>query len=294
MALREWLLLILLSLVWGSSFVFVEVALEGFLPLTLVFFRLEIAALTLALICLVQKKSLPSRWQDWLPFVVLALLNNVIPFSLIVWRQTHISAGLASILNGMTPIFTVLLANWLTRDESLSFQKLLGVLLGFAGVVVLIGPGALQGLSWQELGQFTVMGAACSYAFAALYGKRFRGRSPVVISACTVAAAAAMMLPLSWAIERPQLGLVDGASWWAVIALGTACTGLAYLIYYHILTFAGATSAALVTFLIPPSALLLGAVFLNESIAWNGLLGLGAILGGLTLINWRGTVKKPG
>ncbi len=179
------------------------------------------------------------------------------------------------------------MAHWLTQDERLTWTRLLGLGLGFLGVVVLIGPGALTGLSWQEVGQFAVMGAACAYALAALYGKRFRGQPSVVISTCTVTAAALMMLPLSWAIERPDLSQVDGVSWAAVIALGILCTGLAYLIYYFILTAAGATSAALVTFLIPPSTLLLGAVVLNERLTWNGGVGLVAILAGLAAINRR-------
>jgi drug/metabolite transporter (DMT)-like permease len=179
----EWLLLITLSLLWGGTFFLSEVALDEVRPFTLVLGRVGFAAIVLLAVVHASGHRMPRRWVAWGPFLAMGALNNLIPFSLIVWGQTEITGGLASILIAATPLFTVLLAHFLTRDERITPCRLAGLALGIAGVVVMIGPAALRGLGVHLLAQIAVLGAALSYAFAGIYGRRFRDQPPLVTAA---------------------------------------------------------------------------------------------------------------
>ncbi len=296
---RDWALLVALSIIWGGSFFFNEVLLEALQPLTVVLGRVGIAALALWAIVGAQGLAVPRARSTWRDFVVMGLLNNVVPFALIVWGQSQITGGLASILNATTPLFTVLLANVLTQDERLSSNKLIGVLLGLTGVALLIGVDALRGIGVtldeavgetvqsSAWGQVAVLGAALSYAFAVIYGRRFRGLPPVVTSTGVLSAATLIMLPLALLIERPWTLSPTGATWAALLGLALLSTVVAYLIYYSLIAHAGATNASLVTLLIPLSAILLGAVFLGERLAWSDFAGMGLILAGLIFVDGR-------
>ena len=292
---RDWALLLALSVIWGGSFFFNEILLETLTPLTVVLGRVGIAAGALWAIVGVRRLSLPRSRSTWRDFVVMGLLNNVVPFALIVWGQSQITGGLASILNATTPLFTVLLANVLTQDERLSSNKLIGVLLGLVGVALLIGVDALRGLGVtldgtarsNVWGQVAVLGAAVSYAFAVIYGRRFRGLPPVVTSTGVLSAATLIMLPLALVIERPWTLSPTGATWAALLGLALLSTVVAYLIYYYLIAHAGATNASLVTLLIPLSAILLGATFLGERLAWSDFAGMGLILSGLLFVDGR-------
>ena len=288
MGAGDWALLILLSVLWGGSFFFAEVALAEVGPFSVVFGRVAIAALALVVLVHLTRGRLPREARTWGALFVMGALNNVIPFSLIVWGQTEIAGALASILNATTPLFTVVLAHVLTRDEKLTAWRLAGVFVGLAGVAVTIGPGALSGLGLAVLAQLAVVGAAVSYAFASIFGRRFAGMPPLVTAAGQVSAASVMVLPLFLLVERPwQMAPPSGAAWAAIFGIALLSTALAYAIYFRILRSAGATNVSLVTLLIPVSAIALGAVILGEGLRPPQIAGMALIGLGLAAIDGR-------
>lgn len=291
MASREWLLLVCLSVLWGGSFLFAEIALVDLPPLTIVLGRVGLAAL--ALLCMLalagQLRYLaPRRWPQ---FAAMGLLNNVIPFGLIVWGQTAIEGGLASILNATTPLFTVLLAHWLTRDERLTPGRMAGVLCGTAGVAVLTGVDLLQNLGTDLWAQAAVLGGALSYACAGIYGRRFADLPPLATATGQVMASTCLLLPLVAIVDRPwALVTPSPATLGAVAGMAILCTALAYILYFRILAVAGATNLLLVTLLIPLSAVGLGALVLGERLELHQ--GTGAVLIALALVAVDGRALK--
>ena len=302
MGASDWALLIALSVLWGGTFFFAEVALAEVRPLTLVFARVGIAAGALVLAVYASGQRMPRSMALWAAFLVMGALNNLIPFSLIFWGQTRITGGLAAILNATTPLFTVVLAHFMTTDERMTPNRLGGVLLGVAGVVVLIGPAVLHELGLQLLAQIAVLGAALSYALAGIFGRRFRDVPPLVSAAGQVSATTIMMLPVVLCLGAPWSVPLPGPwTWAAILGLALLSTALAYLIYFRLLASAGATNLLLVTFLIPVSAIVLGASLLGERLEprhFGGMaligLGLAAIDGrALRLLRRRGGRPRP-
>jgi drug/metabolite transporter (DMT)-like permease len=287
MRAREWSLLVLLSILWGGSFFFTKVALAELGPFTIVFFRVALAALALNVVAAALGQSLWRAGMPWGQLLVMGALNNALPFSLIFWGQTTITSGLASILNATTPLFTVAVAHVLTRDERMTVRKLVGVLAGLAGVAVLIGPD-LGGSIW---GQIACLAAALSYAFAAVYGRRFQamGVAPMQAAAGQVTASAMLILPIMLIVDQPrELAVPPSAVVWAALAgLALLSTALAYVLYFRILAAAGATNLLLVTFLIPVTAILLGAAFLGERLELRQFAGMALIGLGLAAIDGR-------
>ena len=286
----EWGMLVTLSVLWGGSFFFTGVALMELPPFTIVVLRVGIAAIVLNLMLPAMGLRLPMTLRAWGTFVSLGVLSNALPFSLIVWGQTQIASGLASILNATTPLFTVLVAHVLTDDEKMSGNRLAGVLVGFVGVAVLIGPAALAGAGANVLAQLACIGAAITYAFAGVYGRRVRamGLAPLVATAGMVTASALLLIPIALVVDRPwSLAAPGMAVWSAVFGLAVLSTALAYLLYFRILATAGATNLMLVTFLIPISAILLGALVLGERLAPQHFLGMALIGLGLAAIDGR-------
>jgi drug/metabolite transporter (DMT)-like permease len=284
----EWALLLTLSILWGGSFFFGKVALADLPPFTVVFGRVALGAVALNLVVRATGNRMPGSLSMWAAFAGMGILNNLVPFCLITWGQTQIASGLASILNSTTPLFTAVLAHFLTKDERLTANRLGGVLFGMLGVAVMIGPDVLGGLRANVLAQAAVLGAALSYACAGLYGRRFRGVSPLVTAAGQVTATAVMMLPLTLIVNRPWTLPVPGTrTWLAIGGLGLLCTALAYVIYFRILKAAGATNLLLVTFLIPVSALILGSVLLGERLELRHFGGMALIALGLASIDGR-------
>jgi drug/metabolite transporter (DMT)-like permease len=283
----EWGLLLLLAVLWGGSFFFSKIAVGELPPLTVVLGRVVLAALALNAVVLLSGRRMPADPRLWGSLFVMGLLNNVVPFSLIFWGQTQIASGLASILNATTPLFTVLVAHVATADEKLTAPRLLGVLTGVAGVAVMIGPAALTG-DGATLAKLAVLGAALSYAFASIWGRRFRSLPPAVTAAGQLTASAVIMTPVALLIDQPwTLPLPSARVIWAIVALALVSTALGYLLYFAVLARAGATNVTLVTLLIPPSALLLGALFLAERIEPRDLVGLVFIAAGLAAIDGR-------
>jgi drug/metabolite transporter (DMT)-like permease len=289
----EWAMLVLLSIFWGGSFFFVEIALRGFQPFALVFLRVTIATVILVVVVYIRGQRMPTSLKTWGAYVVMGTLNNTIPFCLIVWGQTRIDSGVASILNATTPIFTVLLAHFLTSDEHLTVHKLMGVLIGFFGVYLMMSPELKNGFSWRGLGQIAILGAAISYSFAGIFGKRFKNESPMVTSTGMLICSTIMMAPL--AIFSGSLGasVLSMQAIAAVIGIAAISTSMAYLLYFRILASAGATNVLLVTFLIPVSALLLGIGVLGEVVRGLEYVGMGCIFMGLIVIDGR-ALKRMG
>jgi drug/metabolite transporter (DMT)-like permease len=284
----EWALLLFLAVLWGGSFFFGKVALAQLPPFTVVFGRVCLAAIALNILVVATGKRMPILPKQWAAFFVMGGLNNLVPFSLIFWGQTQIASGLASILNSTTPLFTVVLAHLLTRDEKLTANRAAGVLAGILGVAVMIGPDALSGLSSNVQAQLAVLGAALSYAFAGIYGRRFQGLPPLVTASGQVTATTILMLPVMLVADQPwTLPLPSAGTWAALAGLALLSTALAYVIYFRILAVAGATNLLIVTFLIPVSALVLGMSVLGEHIDGRHFAGMALIALGLAAIDGR-------
>ncbi|MCB1754368.1 MAG: EamA family transporter [Gammaproteobacteria bacterium] len=299
---RDWTLLIVLSVLWGGSFFFVAIAVREVPPLTVVLLRVSLAALLLFFWLRVRGEKLPTAIPV---FLVMGLLNNVIPFSLLFWAQTTIASGLASILNATTPIFSMLIAHALLADEPMQTNRLAGVLLGLLGVAVLIGGNALQGMDISTLGMLACLAAAFSYGLASVYGRRFKAMqiNPTAGAFGQLAASSLIMMPVVIFIDRPWTLPAPGfAAVISIIALATVSTALAYLIYFRLLAACGAVNVALVTLLIPLSAVLLGIVFLGEQPEPKHIAGMALIACGLLAVDGRlcksllrkKTVFKPG
>ena len=300
MGAAEWAMLIALSVIWGGSFYTIAIAVKELPALTIVVARVALAALGLWMFMRVAGIRMPRDRNVWMAFAGMGLLNNAIPFTLIVWGQHHIASGLASIINATTPLFTVLAANALTSDERISGGKLAGVVIGLAGVAWMIGGAALSGLGSAALAQLAVTGAAISYAFAGVWGRRFRtlGVNPVATATGQVTCSSLMLLPVMLLVDRPwTLPMPGTGTIAALLALALVCTSSAYILYFRILAAAGAVNLSLVTFLIPPVAIMLGIALLGETLQARHLAGMALIFAGLVLIDGRvlpkSTTRRP-
>lgn len=285
---REWGLLLLLSGLWGGSFFFGKVAVGEWPPLMVVQARCALAAAALYLVLRARGLDLKVGGAMWRNFFGMGLLNNLIPFCLIFWSQTQLPSGLSAILNATTPVFGVLVAHCFGQNERATPLKLAGVLAGLCGVAILMGPDALAGFSGPLLAQLAGLGAALSYGFSGLYGRRFRELPPLVTATGQLTATSMMMLPIvlifapPWDLPLPSLQAAG-----ALVGLALVSTALAYVIFFQIMQRAGATNAMLVTFLIPVSAILLGVGLLGESLLPRHFAGMAAIFAGLALIDGR-------
>lgn len=288
MGTSEWAMLLILSVIWGSSFFFYKVLVAELPPLTVVLGRVGFAAIALNLILILRGTPM-TRSLPWREFLLMGTLNNVIPFSLIAWGETRISSGLASILNATTPVFAVLVAHALTKTEKLTWARVAGVIFGVLGVVVLVGPAALQGIGSGDVpGEAACVLAALSYALAGIFGRRFKALPSLhVATGQTTGAAIVMLLIASVADRFWTLPMPSSTAWGAFAGISMLCTVLAYVLYFRILATAGATNLLLVTFLLPVSALLLGNWVLGETIKSADMMGMGLIGLGLIAIDGR-------
>jgi drug/metabolite transporter (DMT)-like permease len=286
----EWTLLIVLSTLWGASFLFVAVQVTELSPVTIVTLRVVISALLLAVALAVMRVRMPRDGLSWRDFVIMGLLNNVFPFTLIAYGQSHIPSALASILNATAPLFTVVVAHLMTADEKMTPARIAGVLVGFAGVVVMIGPSALADIGGELLPELACLTAALGYASSAVFARRFsrRGIPPMAIATGQMTTASLIMLPVWLALGQPWTLPVPGLPVIAaVFALALLSTVVAYIIYYRVLATAGSVNLMLVTFLIPVTGILLGALVLGERLAPRHFLGMAAIGIGLACIDGR-------
>jgi drug/metabolite transporter (DMT)-like permease len=306
---QTWALFLLLSVIWGSSFLFIKIALdEGVAPLTIVSYRTLFGGLLLALVLLIRGGRLPLKWDVWKRMTFLALTNIVIPFALIAWGQQYIPSGMAAILNALVPLFTIVLAAFILHDEAVTAARLAGLAIGFGGVVLLALPSldAARGdadAAVAVVGMLAVALAAVSYGIAVVYSRRrltghaiigqpdgtFRAPTPVEIALGSTLVAFIVITALAIIFERPAGGIYpmpqSSSGWIAVLWLGLLGTGLAYLLFFGILERWGATRTTLVTYIIPIVAIVLGFALLEERLRLIEVGGAVLIISGVVLVN---------
>ena len=277
--------LFILGGLWGSSYLFIKVAVAEVPPLTLVAGRLVLAAAIMWIVLLVARQAMPRSRRLWASFAVMGLLNGAVPYSLIFWSEQYISSGLASLLQATMPLFTVLLGHFLVRDERLTAGRVAGVVLGFVGVGLLMLPDLRQGAHANLLGQLAMVASSVSYAGAALFARsRLRGQPALVSTTGQLTMGAVWTLPLSLLIEGPLQAvpsLPALASWLGLTILGTV---IAYVIYFKLIERTSAAFVSTVTYIIPVFGLILGALVLGEPLSVSLLVSLGLILAGVLLV----------
>jgi drug/metabolite transporter (DMT)-like permease len=292
MSPMDWLWIVVLSVMWGGSFIFIELALESYPPLTLVTLRLAIASAALIGALSVARRLPPFTLPMWRMFVVMGLFNNVLPFTLFAWGQTEIGAGLASIFNATTPLFGMLIAHVATTDDKITPLRVVAVLLGLGGVGVLMS-GEIQGGSLAA--GVACLGGALAYGISGVYSRRAAGAglTPAQASMGQLTASFVMMIPFAFVLERPWTIAAPALSATAAVTgLALISTVIAYVIFFHVLARAGATNVLLVTFLQPVSAVAMGALFLGERLTGIEGVGMAIILASLVIADGRWSKLK--
>lgn len=285
---KHWLLLILLSLAWGFAFFLIAVALESFPPLTIVNIRLGVGALTLFLVMRWQGHRLPREFAWWWRFAVLSTIGNLIPFSLITWAETEISSSQAGLLMALMPISTLVLSHFFVHEDSLTPRRLCGVMLGFGGVLVLIGGKALTGIGGGALlAQLAVIGATLSYASNAVYSKRLPPVNTIVVATGSLGIGTLLLLPFSFYLEQAYWAVPACNALAATLTLGVVSTGLATWIYFRLISDCGPLFLSIINYIIPAIAFAAGVAFLGERAQLSQFAGLLLILAGIALTQNR-------
>ncbi len=290
---KNWTMLLILAALWGPSFLFIKIAVHDFPPLTLVAARLVIGAGLLYGILRLRGQTLPRGWRAWRKFVFIGFFANALPFSLFSIGEQFTDSGPAAILNGTTPIFTVIFTHFLISDEKLTPGKIGGVLISFGGILLLFLPEFQTLLRGESLkgplatwGLLAFLAASICYGVSLTFGRlHLRGLPPLVGPTAQLICASVMMLPVALVVERP-FNLSPGApAVYSMLALAVFGTALAYLVYYRLVDTASATFISLVTYILPPVGIVLGAVFLHEQPGWYALAGCGLIIFGVMIVN---------
>jgi drug/metabolite transporter (DMT)-like permease len=280
-----YIMLFVLAAIWGSSFPLIKLAVETIPPMTLVAARLVLAAAAMLVYLWATGRRLPSDTAIWRDFAVIAVTGNILPFAFITWGEVVIDSGLAAILMAVMPLSSLILAHFFTRDERLTPAKLAGVLVGFVGIVVLVGPGVLAGLGLEVFAQIVVAGGAICYAISNVY-TRVSGvvtLPAAVTSAGVLLCAAVLSIPLSLLVDRPWDLAPNTDSILALLVLALVCTSFAYLILFRLIAATGATFVAFINYLVPVFGVIAGALLLRETIQPGALAGLALILSGIAI-----------
>lgn len=292
----DWALLIGLSILWGGSFFFIEVVVKYIPPLTLVALRVSLAALSLWCVVIILRLKIRFPRHVWFAFLGMGILNNAIPFTLLTTAQVAIPSALAAILNGTTPLFGVLVAACFLSDEKPGFLKFLGVLIGFFGIVVMIGLDLFGDTLAANspiaiFAQLACLGAALSYALSGAFGRRFKRYSvhPILTATGQLTASSLILWPLALFSDgtAASLGVLAPAPLLSLLGLAIASTAFAYVIYFRLLASVGSTNLMLVTFLVPVTASILGISVLGEKLATSDVVGMVLIGIGLSAIDGR-------
>jgi drug/metabolite transporter (DMT)-like permease len=286
----SWGMIGAMSLLWGSAFLLIEIGLRSFAPNTLVFLRMAIAAPFMLVALLFLREKLPTDFASWRQLFVLGALNAALPFILFFWGQQYLDSGYASVLNATTPLWGVIVAHFLTDDEKATPLRIIGVLVGLAGIIAMVGPQAMDGLSDSLLAQIACIVSTFFYSFAAIYGRKLGQSSmtPMVVASGQVITAGLIMLPVMLWFDRPwEQPMPSSESMLAALALGVPATAIPYLLYFKTIDRAGASNAMLVAFIMPVVAIALGIAFLGESLTGGQIIGTGLIALGLLAIDGR-------
>jgi drug/metabolite transporter (DMT)-like permease len=288
LASRDWGILLILALVWGSSFLLIELGLMGFGPLTLVFLRIALAVPLMLVAMRMAGQALPRDLFSWWQLAIIGFLNLAFSQGLFFWAQTRIDSGLASILNATVPLWGVVLAHFFTADERATPAKVVGVIVGFAGLVVMVGPAALAGVGQDVPAQLACLLATACFAAAAVYARRLGSHvQPLAAATGQMMTAAVMLAPLPLLFETPFAAAPSVTAIAALLTLAIVATSFTYLLYFRLIATAGASNAMLIALLMPPVAILLGVLFLNEVLTGSQAAGMALILTGLVIIDGR-------
>ena len=285
---RAWAEMMLLAMIWGGSFLSIRVALDEISPLASVAHRTTWAMLVLWGVIAIMRIPLPRDPKIWFSFLVMGLMNNVIPFTLMAWGQLYIESGLTSILNAFTAVVGVVIASLFFADERISLRKGIGVFLGFFGVAVAIGLESFRTLDLRSMAQLAVIGGTVAYAIAGVWArKRLVGMPPQLAAAGMLTGSTVIMLPLAYFIDGPLSFDLEARTMWAIGYYAIIATAFAYLLYYRVLAMAGSGNLMLVTLLVAPIAITLGAVVLGEKLGTNAYFGFAILAVGLTILDGR-------
>ncbi|MFG5380609.1 DMT family transporter [Yoonia sp. R2-816] len=277
-------LLVILSFLWGASFTLIEVAIDTIPPATIVFGRLAIGASLLVLFALWRGVTFPRSPARWGALLLQGILQSALPFTLISWGQKYIDSGLAGLLNTTPPLFVFLIGFFLLRDRTAGAQQFTGILLGFAGVLIIMGPAALAGEGNSVLGQLAITGASLSYAVAAIYAKRFSDQPPVLTAACSMAFAALLMFPVSLWVDDPLSLAPTAPAIAAVVAMGVFSTAIAMVIYFRLVRILGPLGVTTGSYMRAGFSVLLGVLLLGEALSPTLIIGLLMIFGGVAIV----------
>jgi drug/metabolite transporter (DMT)-like permease len=292
MKLKHWIVFVLLGLIWSTSFVWIKIGVQEIGPMALVSFRMLFGALTAVAIVVYQKAPWPHDLHTWIKFVILGPINLAIPIFLISWGERTIDSAVASILNATVPLFTIVIAHFWLSDDKITFQKALGLLIGFGGVVVLLSKDLMASAQSSVLGQGAVILGAVFYAVAAVFARKFtqhvtgpaRGAAPLIT-------ATIFMWLIAPNVEKPFLIPTLPLTWIAALWLGILGSAVAWLMFYYLLHEIGPTRASLVTYLFPVGGVILGVILLNEQLSWQLLVGTLLIVASLAVVNWKPVEK---
>ncbi|QAX29498.1 DMT family transporter [Leisingera sp. NJS204] len=290
---RAWAELILLGVIWGGSFLSIRIALDEIPVVTLVLHRCGWAALFLWILVLLMRLPVPKEPRIWGAFLVMGLLNNVIPFGLMAWGQLHIETGLTSILNAATAIFGVIVAALLFPDERLTVRKALGVGLGFLGVATAIGLEQFARFDLRSTAQLAVLAGTVSYAFASAWARfNLTGLPPLVAAAGMLTGSTLFLAPAALLIDGPPVLELAARTWASIAYFALFATAGAYLLYYRVLELAGSGNLMLVTLVIPPVAIVLGALVLEEELKPQAYAGFALLAAGLVILNGKPVLRR--
>jgi drug/metabolite transporter (DMT)-like permease len=294
----SWGLIAILSVLWGGAFFLIEVGLRSYPPNTLVFMRLALAVPPMFVVLKLSGGSLPNDLKSWLLLMIVGALNCALPFILFFWGQQYLDSGYASVLNATTPLWGVIVAHFMTSDEKATPTRIIGVVVGLAGILVMVGPDATKGFTTNLLAQLACLVSTISYSFAAIYGRRLSQTSmtPMVVATGQTAMAALFMLPVFLIVDQPwTMATPSLDSTLAGVTLALLSTALAYILYFRLIDGAGASNAQLVAFIMPVLAIILGIAFLGESLS-NGQIAGALLIGiGLVILDGRlvARLQKP-